>query len=297
MRAWGPAPDMVLPTPEELGRFHRNYAEGFWQYVRASPGARRHDGDGMTLMRCDLRHPTSNVAFVHDPAASLEASLSAAESFFDRKDPWRMLWAGPAAPGLREVASRHRLRPAPEDPGMLLSPIVSPPAPPPRMTVRVASTSEDLDAFGKVWCASFRIPAWFFPLVLPRIPPDDPARGAQNRFIVGFEDRQPVACASVTVTEGVAGVASVGTVPESRGKGYGTAITWAAVDAGRMLGADSAYLAASKMGYPVYARMGFRRVADYPSWQTRFGFFGLLRVVRTARRLLKTRTPSPLNPT
>jgi hypothetical protein len=57
----------------------------------------------------------------------------------------------------------------------------------------------------------------------------------------------------------------VATLEEHRGNGYGEALTWAAVEGGREFGCRLASLQASKLGQPVYARMGFAHVLDYQS--------------------------------
>ncbi len=76
---------------------------------------------------------------------------------------------------------------------------------------------------------------------------------------VGTLDGEPVGLASVFVSGNVAGVYNVGTVEEQRGKGIGTAMTLASVLDGRRRGCRVAVLQSSKVGFPVYARMGFRQ--------------------------------------
>jgi GNAT superfamily N-acetyltransferase len=73
----------------------------------------------------------------------------------------------------------------------------------------------------------------------------------------------PIATSAVFVTGDVAGIYNVATVERYRGRGYGEALTWAAVDVGRRAGCAVAVLQATDMGLPVYERMGFRLVAPY----------------------------------
>ncbi len=76
-------------------------------------------------------------------------------------------------------------------------------------------------------------------------------------------DGRPVAAAWTMVSHGVAGIGLVGTLEHARGRGLGTAVTWAAMRAGYDMGATRAALQASGMGHPVYLRMGFRDVGKY----------------------------------
>ena len=59
------------------------------------------------------------------------------------------------------------------------------------------------------------------------------------------------------------GVYGVGTRPEFRRRGVGTALSWAAVNAGREWGCDTVVLQATAAGLPVHERMGFRNVVRY----------------------------------
>jgi len=76
-------------------------------------------------------------------------------------------------------------------------------------------------------------------------------------------DGRPVAAAWTMVSHGVAGIGFVGTLERARGRGLGSAVTWAAMRMGYDMGATSAALQASPMGRSVYARMGYREVGAY----------------------------------
>ena len=276
-----------------MARCHRSYVEAFWQWTKACPGATRKTLDDparATLFRTSIPSSTANVVFLSPAGATIDPLLAEAQQLYGRRSPWRMICFGEGAEEVDRRAPTYRLRRAVSEPGMLLDPLRPAPAPTPGLSVRTVSNVAELHDFGDVWCASFRVPRWIFPLVMPSVLTDDPEFGAQGRLFVGYDGKRPVACSSVVVTERVANVVSVGTVPESRGRGYGASITWRAVQDGHDLGADVAYLAASRMGYPVYEKMGFRRAAEYPTWDTPAGLRQLLPFARiwwTARRRRK----------
>ena len=70
-----------------------------------------------------------------------------------------------------------------------------------------------------------------------------------------------VACASLFPAGELGFVTNVGTVPEARGAGHGTAATLAVLAIARREGFRRASLTASLMGRSVYARIGFREDA------------------------------------
>jgi GNAT superfamily N-acetyltransferase len=63
-------------------------------------------------------------------------------------------------------------------------------------------------------------------------------------------------------TDEVVGIHNVATIESARGRGYGTAMTWATI-ADAEPGVRVAVLKASALGRPVYERMGFRAVVEY----------------------------------
>jgi len=81
---------------------------------------------------------------------------------------------------------------------------------------------------------------------------------ATCQLFLGLENGQPVATSRLIGAGGVAGIYHVATLPEARGRGYGTAMTLVAAHAGRELGYRVGVLYASPAGQGVYRRLGFQ---------------------------------------
>jgi GNAT superfamily N-acetyltransferase len=86
------------------------------------------------------------------------------------------------------------------------------------------------------------------------------------RFI-GRRNGKAVGTSLMFDAHGVAGVYVVTTSEDHRRKGIGTALTAAALEAGRERGLSVGTLQSSPSGFPVYQRMGFETVAEYELFQ------------------------------
>ena len=82
-------------------------------------------------------------------------------------------------------------------------------------------------------------------------------------LFLGEVEGVAVATSMAVITGDVVGVFNVQTQPRARGRGFGTALTAAAMEAGRQRGATTAALQATAMGLPVYEKMGFTRRYSY----------------------------------
>jgi ribosomal protein S18 acetylase RimI-like enzyme len=90
--------------------------------------------------------------------------------------------------------------------------------------------------------------------------------GPWRRFTGLLGDR-PVASAGLMLFGGLAGVYNVATRPEMRRRGFGTAMTMAAVREALAIGYRVAVLGTSEMGRGIYERMGFREVCRFGIYQ------------------------------
>ena len=86
------------------------------------------------------------------------------------------------------------------------------------------------------------------------------------RSYLALLDGRPVAASQLFLSAGVAGIYWVATVPEVRQQGIGTAITLTPLLEAREMGYHVGILHASKMGYPVYCRLGFQEYCKMSSY-------------------------------
>ena len=83
------------------------------------------------------------------------------------------------------------------------------------------------------------------------------------RHYVGVLSGKPVATASLHLSDGVAGINAVGTAPNARRLGIGTAVTLAALRYAKGQGYRIAALKSSDMAYEMYRKMGFEKCYKY----------------------------------
>jgi hypothetical protein len=81
--------------------------------------------------------------------------------------------------------------------------------------------------------------------------------------VLALLEGEPVATAQTMLSHGVAGVYWVGTVERARGRGLAEVVTAAVTNRAFELGAPVNSLQASKMGEPVYRRMGYEERYRY----------------------------------
>jgi GNAT superfamily N-acetyltransferase len=143
------------------------------------------------------------------------------------------------------------------DPGMALHPIPDPPPPPPGL--RIERTGPDTF---EDWHTALSSGS-NFRRAFPRTVLGDPA----FRLVTGYAEDEPVTAGSAIITGEVVGVYAVGTAERARRRGFGRAITWAAVQAGMEAGCRIAVLQSSEMAVGVYEGMGFVEVCRYVEYQ------------------------------
>ncbi|MGI8551817.1 MAG: GNAT family N-acetyltransferase [Dehalococcoidia bacterium] len=92
------------------------------------------------------------------------------------------------------------------------------------------------------------------------------ATDADVALFVGSVDGKPTATSRLVRLGSIAEISSVVTEPEYRRRGFGAALTWAAIAEGVRRGCATAMLTATELGYPVYVRMGFLPVCTYRTY-------------------------------
>ena len=153
-------------------------------------------------------------------------------------------------------------------PGLVLRPIPTV-VPPPPAGLRIEAFGAPLpESPGSVT----RLDEWHdvartspvFRQVLPASTLGDP----NMVFAIGYDPEGGVCQALAVRTDDLIGIYAVGSIERARRRGFGTAITWAAIDAGRRAwGCETAVLQSSAMGLGVYQQMGFLEVCRYVEYE------------------------------
>jgi GNAT superfamily N-acetyltransferase len=89
------------------------------------------------------------------------------------------------------------------------------------------------------------------------------------RSYVARLDGEPAACVGVMGHNGDAGIWAVATLPEARGRGLSTALMHQALHDAAQRGCETTTLQATKLGRPVYERLGYRDLGAIEMWERR----------------------------
>lgn len=240
-----------------LWAMERNIAEHAARLTRGLPGARFLDGD-VVIADSGLEAETFNavVATRFEPATAdrrigeVAAGLRAA----DRPFVWVV---GPAAtpPDLSARLAAAGLPRVDGETAMSLSLAgFTPPPAPAELAIRTVASAADRAGFAAVVAANWDPPAVIVDRVLRAGPIPDAGH------LVGYVEGRPVCTALRVEAAGVSGLYMVCTLLPYRGRGYGTAITAAALAGAR---GPLAVLQASVLGEPVYRRLGFTACGEF----------------------------------
>lgn len=127
------------------------------------------------------------------------------------------------------------------------------------LQIMTVSTKAEQDDFRSVAGPAFDMPDY----ICDRIITEDYCLDTRHQLFVGYLAEQPVATSLLYVSEGVAGIYWVATEEACRGQGLGEALTYHACLEGLKCAERFCSLQASKMGEPVYRRMGFKPLYQY----------------------------------
>jgi len=242
-----------------LDALDHNYLEGSRLSVAYSVRGEYLERRKVAIVCCGLPVEALNWGFLKPPYADAAATAAEVTAYFTgRKLPFQISYRDTDASRSLGAALgwEHRREPSP---GMARAVPAAVPAPPPGLAIHRVRTPEELAAFRDAAFVGFG-----YPLAAARLFLDDRILALPGVSLYsGAVDGKVVATSLLVATGKVAGIYWVATLEAHRRRGYGEALTWAAVDGGRGLGCAIASLQASKAGRPVYARMGFEHVLDY----------------------------------
>jgi GNAT superfamily N-acetyltransferase len=237
-----------------------------WRSYSRLPGAELYDHPDLFWVATDVPFPPFN-GVVHarlQPPTIVPTITSTLQHFARHHVP--MLWlVGPSTQpsDLGTHLIGHGLTHMADDPGMAIDLHTLPMD----LPLPTGFTSESVDDIGtlRTWCEftdqavlTEALFAWGQTLGF-----------APDREIVHFLGRldgRPVATATLVLGAGVAGIYNVMSVPDVQRRGIGALMTVRPLELARARGYRVGILQSSKMGYPLYRRLGFQeycRIAIY----------------------------------
>lgn len=256
-----PADPATIATA--TARAHLAFVEAFRTLGRHAPDGAVLEWDGVTATASGLAEPQFNRLFVMAPVAHPQVVLARAKEFFAGLGlPWCIVATAEAAVGIEPFVRKAGFRLGYPVPLMVLPAIPESGKELPGLEIRQVRDGREAAVFVRTMERGFESrPGIFEVFATPGI---WSAEGAG--YYVGYAAGEPVATACCVGYAGSAGIFNVSTVPAHRRRGVGEAMTWHAIRAAAAWGCSSSSLQATRMGMPVYARMGFEHVANYAVW-------------------------------
>ncbi len=252
-----------------LDRVHANHVGQFRAVASMAPRGRFEEDADAAYVRTGFLD--LNIVFVARRSADPDLIADHARRFFEGwTDPWKILALPEAVDVARRVAERLHLTPDEPLPQLILDPLEPPSAPLPKgLTL---DRVEDLATFRKFWATAaegFGIPISAFGEfltedLLPRVL----AFPGLTYYIASFEGR-PAGTVSRYASHGVANIDNVTTLQEFRGRGIGSIISLHATQEGVHEGCTTGGTRATKMGFPVYQKVGFQHAFSYAVWASK----------------------------
>ncbi len=255
---------MGSDRPELLRRFHGHLYDVWSRLARSVPGGWVEEASGLTCIATGSSSPSFNLALSGERLRDPRVALDAAHDRFGRTGLRWLLKLQPERDRELVAHARRCGLDLDEEPvyGMPIGPwsvtATLPSASP--LSVNVAG-SETIDDAVRCFAEAFDAD------------PEAASRELGSNLLtvptftvfVGYLSGEPVATAMLATTRsvGLAGVYSVATRPAHRGRGFGTALTAAALASAGKQGYDTAVLEPSPSGAGMYRRMGFEPLTTY----------------------------------
>ncbi len=250
-----------------------NLSEFFRHVSRSIPDEHFENGK-FTRWLSSLRHPWFNGVLSSNPYEKRdEAFIEETIQYFRTKKVGAFTWW--MEPQLQRadwepILSKYGFRYSDDTPGMAadLEALREPQQTVDGLEVRVVADEASLRAWAHVFTLGYSLPSdWetsIYDLWIQL------GLGFPIRNYLGYLNGEPVATSCIFFGGGVAGIYSVSTLPQVRGKGIGAAVTVRPLHNAREMGYRIGVLQSSEMGYNIYKKLGFRHLCQIENFYLAF---------------------------
>lgn len=238
----------------------------FWIHLGRSPQLGLYDGPDMLRLISDVPSPfCNNVLHAQLPPDGIDARIEATLSPFKSRNLPVRWWTSPSTrpADLGKYLEAHGLTRMPDVAGMAvhLPTLNEKPTKPSDLTVEQVNDVKTLDQWIQVLTIGLGVPVSVGTLFFDVL--SSLGFGLPWRHYIGWRMGKPVACSSLLLGGGVAGIYFVATVPQARGQGIGTALTLVPLLEAHAMGYRIGVLGSTQMGLSVYRRLGFREYCQF----------------------------------
>lgn len=243
------------------GRADENFRETFRILARGAAVGAAAQIDGACLIATGVPVPLFNPAFLTQ-TVDLPRLVDEARAFYrERGIDWALVVPEPLAEVSNKMLYRAGLRESQTMPVLAreTGPDRNWPAVRTELAIRVATDGRTVADHRALLDSAFGIPDRLSRMVLAGVPSDD-----RLRLYVAYDtEGAPVGSAALCVAAGVAGIYNVASDPARRRRGIATALMQAVLADARERGLGMAILQSSRVGLPLYARLGFTPLSTY----------------------------------
>jgi GNAT superfamily N-acetyltransferase len=242
-------------------RLVRDSMPPFWSVLAESTGGRVWESDGVSaaIVPGSPKRSFFNSVLYDDPVSMLKSIDAIAETYTEAGiDAWTV-WVPEADAAVAEAleAAGHRLDATPRAMAMPLGEL-RPPDPDPDLEIREERDFELVSSLNEV---AYGFAPGEFPVMQGDL--------SALRTYLGSINGETVACAGAFAHGADCEIVFVAVLPEGRGRGVsGRLMARALADAAKQ-GLRTTTLQATKLGYPVYVKLGYRDLGELQMWERR----------------------------
>lgn len=257
---------MAAPAVNPAEIVDRNLRAAMRLYSLATKRGEARDYPGLTVVSSGVDFSVFNSAMFTEPveeAGVLERHIAQASVHFHARGVGWSVWASdnrfaPKLGGGVEIFTRHGLRRIASPPGMHCDCLAPRERAPAALDCRPVADERTRATFAEVAALVFAVPY----LVARAIYGGAEIWSGTMRGYVGYFEDAPCSIVAVVVAAEAAGIYSLGTLPQHRGRGFGETLMRFALEQTRAeTGIGRTVLQATKAGMPLYRRLGYRVVS------------------------------------